>query len=147
MADKNSSWFLPALLAIIVLLALGIGLLVFTTNRNAPVITQQTGETPVSPTVTPEPTKPVTLVNQIFLEVTSPLDKSVVATASVVLKGKTVPKAEVSVNDQTLTVDNQGNFSTTINLEEGDNYILVSANDENGQYSEKEILVTYQKAE
>src|SRR3990167_6565182 len=66
----------------------------------------------------------------ITIVVSLPVDKSIVNTPSVLVKGTTAPNAEVFINEKDLKSDTQGSFSTTILLEEGDNYILVAANDD-----------------
>lgn len=85
--------------------------------------------------------------NQISLNIISPQDGAVVTSASVTASGKTVPKADVIINDIELKANAQGNFSTTIILDEGENTITVVANDENGNFAEKEITVTYNAGE
>jgi hypothetical protein len=46
------------------------------------------------------------------------------------------------VNDQELTSNADGSFSTTVLLDEGENYISVVAYDEVGNSAERELLVT-----
>lgn len=82
----------------------------------------------------------------INLDISSPTDKSVTKTAKIQVKGKTSPKAEVTVNDQDLKADSGGNFSTSLNLDEGENFIVVTAASENGSFAEKELTVTYETA-
>lgn len=79
----------------------------------------------------------------IILEIISPINQSIVNTASVTVKGKTAPNADVFINEKELKADGSGNFSSVMTLEEGDNYIIVAANDTEGNYAEKEIVVTY----
>ncbi len=83
----------------------------------------------------------------LSLTVSQPADKSSVTSSTVAVSGKTQPKADVSVNDTDLKADIQGNFSTRITLDEGENTIVIVATDENGNYAEKEITVTYQTPE
>ncbi len=109
-----------------------------TTNKN------------VSNNANPEPTTlPGTdainkFPQQITLDITSPQNGATVTTSAVTVAGKTVPNADVNVNDVSLKADAQGNFSTRLTLDEGDNMIDVVANDANGNNSEQEITVTYQ---
>lgn len=79
----------------------------------------------------------------ISLTVTSPADKSTVTSSSVKVQGKTAPNAEVFVNEQETKADNNGSFSLTMTLDEGENYLFIMANDENGNVAEKELTVTY----
>lgn len=102
-------------------------------------------ESIVTPSTTGTPSAPGTsvLATGITLAVSAPADNSTVTSPSVVVKGKTVASAEVFVNDLETKADASGYFSVTLPLDEGDNYILVVANDINGNYSEKDLTVTY----
>ncbi len=86
-------------------------------------------------------------VQGLILSVEQPVNNSVINESQTVVKGKTSPDANVFVNDQELKADSLGKFSTTINLEEGENYILISANDEEGNYVEQEIIVSLETAQ
>src|SRR3972149_3451313 len=80
--------------------------------------------------VTPTPiSDPVT--QKLTLTVSAPADGAVVKTGSMTVRGKTAPKAEVSINDVDTSADGQGNFSVTVKLDEGKNYIVVVAVDDN----------------
>lgn len=81
--------------------------------------------------------------NQISLTVTQPTDGQTTSSSSITVKGATTPNADVSVNDVDLKADTQGNFSTTVTLDEGDNVITVVVVDQYGQTSEKDLNVTY----
>ncbi len=109
---------------------------------------------PVSPAVSPNtqtltspqsPTTPNTPapVDMISLTVNSPKNKETVSSATISVSGKTVPNADVSVNDKDLKADASGNFSTILTLDEGDNDIYIMASDESGNYSEWNGTVTY----
>jgi hypothetical protein len=78
-----------------------------------------------------------------FLEVSSPADGSTVRMAAVEVKGRTLPGAEVYVNEHLVNPDKNGNFSVKIDLYEGENPILVVAGNEQGD-AEKEITVFYE---
>jgi len=79
---------------------------------------------------------------KVFINITSPLDKSVVKSASLLVKGETVANAEVFVNDKETKADKNGNFSLYLTLDEGENTLTVIMNDSLGNYIEKEITVT-----
>ncbi len=83
----------------------------------------------------------------LALEISQPTNKSVVSTTTVLIKGKTSPQAEVFVNDKETVADSQGNFSLSASLEEGDNYILIAANDNRGNYAEQELTVTLESVQ
>jgi hypothetical protein len=86
-------------------------------------------------------------VSEITLSVISPLSGTSVTSANVAIKGKTLPKAEVFANEAESVADGNGNFSLTVALDEGENSIIVTAIDSDGNVAEKEILVTYTVAE
>lgn len=113
-------------------------------------LSQRTGVgNPAVPTTTPASAeKPAVqpVESAIMLSVTSPANGSTVKTPTITVKGKTVPKAEVWVNDQDVRADASGNFSATVTLDEGENTITVTANDDDGNASEKEITVNYEPA-
>lgn len=90
---------------------------------------------------------PATVEKSITLSISSPLDNTTVTTRSVTVKGKTIPSAEVFVNEVDTVADKNGNFSATVALEEGENPILVVASDADGNVSEKEITVLYGTAQ
>jgi len=108
----------------------------------APSITRATTQTP-SATPTPAPTTTMAL----FLEITQPTDGAQVITSAVLVTGKTIPDAVVSasVDDavEIANVDQNGNFSVTVNLEEGPNLIEVIASDLQGNEKSSTIAVIY----
>ena len=77
----------------------------------------------------------------LILNVTSPLDGATLGTTSVKVTGQTAPGATVIVNDQTVTADNNGNFSIPLVLDVGSNVIDVVAMDNNGNEGEVVLLV------
>ncbi len=86
---------------------------------------------------------PLPTVSQIPLTIAAPANGSTVTSPNVLVKGTTTPKADVFVNDSETTADAQGNFSASVTLDEGDNTIVVTTNDINGNYSEQDVTVTY----
>ena len=80
----------------------------------------------------------------IFLEVQSPSNGATVTDYKLVVSGITAANAEVFINESELTADSQGNFSITITLEEGENIVVITVSDEDGNYTEKELTVTYE---
>ncbi len=63
--------------------------------------------------------------------------------STVVVKGKTDPDIKVTVNDFWAIVDNNGNYSYSLHLQNGDNQIHVVATDPAGNKTEKQITVKY----
>jgi len=94
------------------------------------------GVVEVTPTPVAEP-----VVQKLTLSVSSPADGAVVRAASVTVKGKTAPNAEVSINDVDTKADTGGNFSAVIKLDEGENYVVVVATDDNGDFAKLEMTV------
>ncbi len=78
------------------------------------------------------------------LTITQPRSGAVVSSPNLTVVGKTAANAEVFVNDSSLLADSQGNFSALVTLDEGDNTIIIVANDAAGNFAEKEIVVTLQ---
>jgi len=95
-------------------------------------------------TIRPIPTSNIIINQTLSLVISSPADGAVFNKNEVVVSGKTLAGVDISVNEKELTTDSNGNFSTTISLEEGENPILVTAGNEEG-YVEKEITVSYEK--
>lgn len=83
----------------------------------------------------------------LTLKIYQPQDGMVVNSASLTIKGKTSPFADVYINDRELKADSQGEFVTALVLDEGANSIIVVANDNQGNYTEKELTVTLETKE
>ncbi|KKS89291.1 MAG: N-acetylmuramoyl-L-alanine amidase CwlB [Candidatus Gottesmanbacteria bacterium GW2011_GWA2_44_17] len=83
----------------------------------------------------------------LFVQVISPSDGSTVTSPYITLRGKTVAQAEVFANDKETVADAQGNFSVGLTLEEGENPIMVVANDVSGNVGETEITIMYETSE
>ncbi len=84
---------------------------------------------------------------EFFLEINSPKDKQTFNQSAITISGKTAKNAEVFVNDQETKSDNQGNFSLTYNLDEGENILMIVANDDSGNYIEKQLTVYLESLE
>jgi hypothetical protein len=134
---------------IVLVLAAGIGLASYArmTKKGTAVSTEVTPTLPVTTPSAKALPSPIPTVAQIPLTVTSPISGSFVTSAAVTVKGKTTPKAEVFINDSQVVADAQGNFSVPITLDEGENTIVVTANDATGNYSEQDITITYDLAQ
>ncbi len=95
-----------------------------------------------TPTPTPTPTPAA-----LFLEIVEPENESTVSTESIIVSGSTIPGAVVSILVDTeiaiADVDEQGNFSATVTLEEGPNYIEVLASDQEGNEEYSILVVIY----
>lgn len=80
--------------------------------------------------------------DEINLEITSPKDGEVVTKSPVLVTGTTVKGADVFVNDVETKADEDGNFKVSVSLDEGENEIFVTANNQDGNYAESSIKVS-----
>jgi hypothetical protein len=116
-------------LTLILLLALALGAIGCTKEEATP-----------SPSPTP---------TALSLEITQPEDGDQVNTSSVLVSGKTNAGAVVSIsvdgNDkiEIANVDQNGNFSATVTLEEGPNFIEVLASDQQGNEESSSVAIIY----
>jgi hypothetical protein len=79
----------------------------------------------------------------IMLDVISPADQTQVINPSINVRGKTVPGAEVFVNEKEVIAGTDGVFQVLYTLEEGENPILVVASDADGNVAEEELTIVY----
>lgn len=78
------------------------------------------------------------------LDVNSPSDgQSFSKDPSITVKGKTDADAKVTVNDFQAIVNDDGTFSYTMQMQNGDNQLKVIAQDAAGNKTEKDLKVTY----
>lgn len=83
----------------------------------------------------------------LYMELISPVDDSTVNNPSLNVTGKTEANAEVFINENELKADLSGNFSTTLTLEEGENIIVITAGDDEGNFAEKSLTIIYEPSE
>ena len=109
---------------------------------------------PATATQTPAPTasmqpapSPEPSPQSLFLEISQPSDGAETSTSPITVSGISAPAAVVSVlvNDELeiADVDEGGNFSVAVNLEEGPNLIEVIASDIFGNVESSSMVVTY----
>lgn len=139
----SKSYLLLIIVLVVAILAIG----GFAFYRSTTVQTPPSAS-PTTPTVPSQPPATTTppaapLQKMISLTVSSPTNGQIVSTPTVTVSGKTIPNADVAVNDKDLKANASGNFTTVLTLDEGDNNISVTASDENGSYSEWNGTVTY----
>lgn len=143
--ENGKTNFLPALLGVLLLIVLALGLF-FLSSKNAQknsLSTENASSLSENTVPTTQPTQSVVNPAQITLTITSPSDQAKFTNKTVLVKGQTVKGAEVAINEQNVVADTNGNFSASVNLEEGDNYIDIVATDLNGETAEKELVVFY----
>lgn len=79
------------------------------------------------------------------LEITEPLDNSTTNNQEIKIKGSTDKETYIHVNGLPIVVDANGGFETSVRLVDGDNQIVITAQDIAGNVETKNIKVTYQK--
>ena len=108
---------------------------------------QITGPEDVLPKPTDISQRSVTELEKIFLQINEPKDNMTVNNQAVTIIGKTISNGFVFVNDQEFKADSNGSFSTTVILDEGENYILVVVSDEYGNSLEKDIVINLESTQ
>ena len=110
---------------------------------------------PVPPPVVAEPQQPAvaavepatpeqpTLPESLFLEILEPADETVVTDSTLVVVGRTTPDAVVSVAEQTVDVNAEGDFVALVTLDVGPNVIEVAASDLSGTLETSLLAVIY----
>jgi len=137
---------------VLLMIALGIGgFFVFNKRLAESKQNKESGETSTEMTIQAgileSKEKMSAVENSLQLQIISPSDGSTVTSSVITLRGKTIPGAEVFVNDKELTADANGDFSVELTLDEGGNPIMAVANDQDGNVGEAEITVFYETAE
>lgn len=79
------------------------------------------------------------------LEITEPSDNSTTNNQEIKIKGNTDKETYIHINNLPIVVDANGGFETSVRLIDGDNQIIVTAQDIAGNIETKNIKVTYQK--
>ncbi len=131
---------LLALITVVIIALLGVIGFVLVKPKNiavAPKIETPAGQDSLGGAPTPTPA-------QVKLTVTSPTDGLIIKTSKLTVKGVTAASAEVFINDLESKADAGGNFSGTLTLDEGDNPISIIAVDENGNFAERELTVSFE---
>ncbi len=83
------------------------------------------------------------LPESLFLEILEPADETVVADPTLVVVGRTTPDAVVSVAEQTVDVNAEGDFVAIVTLNVGANVIEVAASDLSGTQESSVLAVIY----
>ena len=94
-----------------------------------------------STVTSPSGTTSGTLQSGLPLSVTEPADSATINGDTVTVQGTTTPGATVSVNDNVVTADSTGAFSTNVSLDAGPNAIDVIATDDNNNQGEVLLMV------
>ncbi|MCL5746706.1 MAG: hypothetical protein M1277_00265 [Patescibacteria group bacterium] len=95
------------------------------------------------PSATPTPS--------VFLSLSSPTDESVVGNRTITISGTTNPQSTVAIITQTdqqiVTPAENGNFSTTVTIENGENPIEITSIAPDGEEKTIERTVTFSTEE
>ena len=120
-----------------------------TMNSNSPTTVPATPMSQeVIPTTIIQPTSTAVTAPEpsgiLWLQVLSPQDEAVVNTPQVDVTGSGPAGAVISINDEILIVGDDGQFKTTVSLDEGPNLIEIIASDNNGNETSLILAVTYE---
>ncbi len=110
------------------------------TNPTNPPIATATATRPAQGASAAPPADTGPLVMQVL----SPLDGAVVSTQQVTVTGATAPGAVVTVNDDIIVIGADGQFHSTVTLDEGLNLIEIIASNTSGSEATVELTVTYE---
>lgn len=139
-------WFIPVGLVILVLA----GFALIRTQYNNSKYNKTAADNNVITSGVSSPTLSVpgrTTMQSIPLSISEPANGATVTNSQILVRGKTRANAEVFINDKDTTADDGGSFSATLTLDEGENLIIVTANDADGNAAEQEFTVTYNAPE
>jgi Glucodextranase, domain B len=81
-------------------------------------------------------------LNTLGLNITGPVDESVVRSNPVTVSGNTEAGADVMINGLSVETEN-GHFSSMVELEPGPNMIDISVKDVSGKQASKYLTVVY----
>jgi len=110
-------------------------------NNSISTTTISSGLANNSTVTSPSGTTSGTLQSGLPLSITEPADSATINGDAVTVQGTTAPGATVSVNDNVVTADSTGAFSTNVNLDAGPNAIDVIATDDNNNQGEVLLMV------
>lgn len=93
------------------------------------------------------PSSQTQMTKNLGLNITSPAAEEVVSTKSVVVTGTSSPNASITVtgskDDVIVMADADGIFSGSVNLNEGQNDLVITAFDSNGVQTTQVVSVVY----
>ena len=81
-------------------------------------------------------------LSTVALNITGPMDESIIRSSPVSVTGNTEPGADVLINGASVETDN-GHFSALVELEPGPNMIEVLVKNSSGQQASKYLTVVY----
>lgn len=79
------------------------------------------------------------------LKIESPSAKQEFKEKEITIEGQTDPEASLKINEEVVSLDEKGNFSKKIFLFEGENKIIIEAENRNSKKTTQERIVFYQQ--
>jgi hypothetical protein len=135
---KQERVILSFVAVLIGLLAAGIAFYFYQSTKTVSSTNQITVNAP-TPTPTPKPTA--------YLSLGTPDDETVVTSKTLTINGKANPEATVIIytksNQQVIQPSGQGDFSTTLTLDDGENLIKLMAILPGGETTTVQRTITY----
>lgn len=140
---KTEKLILSFIATLFGLLVAGIAFYLFQATKTVTINNNTKTVSFTSPTPTPAPS--------VFLIVDRPKDEEVVNSKILVVSGKTTSNAVVIVltetSEEAIAPSENGDFSTTVNLEEGQNVLEIISIAPNGESVRIKKTVTYSQEE
>jgi hypothetical protein len=135
---KQERVILSFIAVLIGLLAAGLAFYFYQSTKTVSSLSQITLNAP-TPTPTPKPT--------VYITLNAPADEIVVNNRTLAINGKTNPDATIiiytSANQQVIQPSGQGDFSTTLTLDDGENLIKLMSILPSGETTTTQRTVTY----
>lgn len=135
---KQERVILSFVAVLIGLLAAGLAFYFYQSTKTVSNPNQITLNAP-SPTPTPRPT--------VYISLSNPNDETIVSSKTLTINGKTNPNATIIIytsnNQQVIQPSTQGDFSTTLALDDGENLIKITSILPGGEITSVQRTVTY----
>lgn len=135
---KKERVVLAFIAAIIGLLVAGVAFYIYQSSKTIHV---------PNPTTSPSVKNPAEKIQNVILNLTSPQDESVINNKVVQVSGNTKPDATIIVltelDQKVVTPSSEGDFSTTVNIDSGENIIEITAIAPNGEEKTIKRTVTF----
>lgn len=126
------------LIALVLVAVIGVGGYLLLSNRKVGEITNSKQNTSLRGEITNE------TPDEVYLNIGSPTNGETLKTANVTVRGETTIGGDVFVNDKETKADEDGVFSVDLTLDEGQNDIVVTVNDDQGNTTEQTLSVNVQ---
>jgi hypothetical protein len=135
---KQERVILSFIMVVIGLLVAGVAFYIYQGTKT--INTPKTTVSIASPSPTP-------ITNSIYLNISSPTDESVTDNKTITVSGQTAPNATIVImtesNQEVIQSSGQGDFSTTIVANSGENLIRITAFGSDGQSISTQRTITY----